>query len=86
MLIIPVNGENILASLCYCNDSHYMTAYKLHELVLVGKRYIQILGRQNRYRTLVKIEMSKGSIEIVLPKYYTFINDTSRGCIYILSL
>jgi hypothetical protein len=31
-------------------------------------------------------EMSKGSIEIILPKYYTFINDTSRGCIYILSL
>jgi len=36
--------------------------------------------------TLVAYEMSKGSIEIILPKYYTFINDTSRGCIYILSL
>ena len=33
-----------------------------------------------------KTEMLKRPIEIILPKYYTFINDTSRGCIYILSL
>ena len=40
----------------------------------------------NLIKFIAVIEMSKGSIEIILPKYYTFINDTSRGCIYILSL
>jgi hypothetical protein len=31
-------------------------------------------------------EMSKESVRIILPKYYTFINDTSFGCIYTHSL
>jgi hypothetical protein len=31
------------------------------------------------------IEMSKESVRIILPKYYTFINDTSFGYIYMHS-
>jgi hypothetical protein len=31
-------------------------------------------------------EMSKEFLRIILPKYYTFINDTSFTCIYIHSL
>jgi hypothetical protein len=34
----------------------------------------------------VHLEMSKESVRIILPKYYTFINDTSFGCIYTHSL
>ena len=31
-------------------------------------------------------EMSKESVRIIMPKYDTFINDTSFGCIYTHSL
>jgi hypothetical protein len=34
----------------------------------------------------VMFEMSKESVRIIFPKYYTFINDTSKGCIYTHSL
>ena len=40
----------------------------------------------NKIRIVVPVEMSKESLRIILPKYYTFINDTSKGCIYTHSL
>ena len=42
--------------------------------------------KNKQYIFLLLLRCQKGSVEIILPKYYTFINDTSRGCIYILSL
>jgi hypothetical protein len=43
-------------------------------------------GHELSYQLKPRMKCQKGSIEIILPKYYTFINNTSRGCIYILSL
>ena len=37
-------------------------------------------------KAMIVIEKSKEFVRIILPKYYTFINDTSFGCIYTRSL